>query len=134
MHQMKITYEGGFRTTAIHLDSQNQILTDAPKDNQGQGEAFSPTDLMSTSLATCMLTIGAMKARSLGIELRGVTIEVQKKMQAAPRKISEIVLRFDWQGLDQGISPELLDQIKEAAINCPVALSLDPSIKKTLHW
>lgn len=134
MHQMKVTYEGGFRTTAIHLDSQNQILTDAPKDNQGQGEAFSPTDLMSTSLASCMLTIGAMKARSLGVELQGVTVEVQKKMQAAPRKIAEIVLRFDWQGLDQRTPPELLEQIKEAAINCPVALSLDPSIKKTLVW
>lgn len=63
MHQMKVSYEGSLRTEAIHLDSKNVILTDAPKDNQGKGEAFSPTDLMSTSLASCMLTIAAMKAR-----------------------------------------------------------------------
>jgi uncharacterized OsmC-like protein len=95
MHQMKVFYLGELRTEAQHLDSQNIILTDAPKDNQGKGEAFSPTDLMSTSLASCMLTIAAMKGRTLGIELQGVTVEVQKKMQAAPRKVSEIVLRFE---------------------------------------
>lgn len=131
---MKVTYEGSLRSQAIHLDSNNIIYTDAPKDNQGKGEAFSPTDLMSTSLASCMLTIAAMKAKSLGIELQGVTVEVQKKMQAAPRKVGEIVLRFDWNGLDQQISAEHLELLKEAALNCPVALSLCPSVKKTLIW
>lgn len=134
MHQMKVDYQGQYRTEAIHLDSKNIIHTDAPKDNQGQGEAFSPTDLMSTSLASCMLTIGAMKARSLGFELGPVSVEVQKKMQASPRKVSEIVLRFDWKGLDQKIAPEELEQIKEAALNCPVALSLDSQVLKTLIW
>ena len=134
MHQMKVTYQGSLRTTAIHLDSKNSIITDAPKDNQGQGEAFSPTDLLCTSLASCMLTIAAMKGRTLGIELQGVMVEVEKKMGAAPRKVAEIVLRFDWQGLDQRISPEHLEALKEAALNCPVALSLDSSVKKTLVW
>jgi len=134
MHQMKVAYLGELRTEAEHLDSKNVILTDAPKDNQGMGEAFSPTDLMSTSLASCMLTIAAMKGRTLGIDLQGVTVEVQKKMQAGPRKVSEIVLRFDWMGLDQRISPEHLEILKEAALNCPVALSLDPSVKKTMIW
>lgn len=108
MHQMTVSYLGDYRTEAIHLDSKIKIISDAPKDNQGKGEAFSPTDLMSTSLASCMLTIMAMKGRSLGIELQGVTVEVQKKMQASPRKVSEIVLRFDWKGLDQKISSENL--------------------------
>ncbi len=134
MHQMKVEYQGHYRTVATHLDSKSTLLTDAPKDNQGQGEAFSPTDLLSTSLASCMLTIGAMKARSLGIELGPVTVEVQKKMQASPRKVSEIVLRFDWKGLDQKIAAQDLEQIKEAALNCPVALSLDSQVLKTLIW
>lgn len=134
MHQMSVTYQGDLRSEATHHDSKNMIMTDAPKDNQGKGEAFSPTDLMSTSLASCMLTIAAMKARTLGIEMKGVEVQVEKKMQASPRKVAEIVLRFDWKGLDQKISQEHLLLLKEAAMNCPVALSLDPSVKKTLHW
>lgn len=134
MHQMTIQYRGGFRTEANHLDSKNQIITDAPKDNQGQGQAFSPTDLMSTSLASCMLTIMAMKAKALGWEYPDVSVELEKKMQANPRKVSEIVLRFDWKGLDQRLSAEQMATLKEAGMNCPVALSLDPSVVKTLHW
>lgn len=114
MHQMQVQYEGGFRTSALHLDSANQIITDAPKDNHGNGEAFSPTDLMCTSLASCMLTIAAMKGESLGIELQGVKVEIQKKMQANPRKVSEIVLKFDWKGLDQRISSEDLGELKQS--------------------
>jgi putative redox protein len=134
MHQMTVVYEGELRTEALHLDSKNVIHTDAPKDNQGKGEAFSPTDLMCTSLASCMLTIMAMKARSLGIETQGVSIEVEKKMQASPRKVAEIVLKFDWKGLDQRLSGSQLEELKQAALTCPVALSLDPSVKKTLVW
>ncbi len=134
MHQMEVQYKGSFRTEAIHLDSKNQIITDAPKDNQGNGEAFSPTDLMCTSLASCMLTIAAMKAKALGFELGDVSIKLQKIMQASPRKVSEIVMSFDWAGLDQKISAEDLQALKEAALNCPVALSLDPSVKKRMNW
>jgi len=131
---MKVVYVGDLRTEALHLDSKNVMKTDAPKDNQGRGEAFSPTDLLCSSLASCMLTIAAMKGRSLGIELQGVEIEVQKIMGSSPRKVSEVVLRFDWRGVDQKISPEELAALKEAALNCPVALSLDPQIKKTMIW
>lgn len=134
MHQMEVKYKGSYRTEAVHLDSKNQIITDAPKDNQGNGEAFSPTDLMCTSLASCMLTIAAMKAKALGIEFGGVSIKLQKIMQASPRKVSEIVLTFDWDGLDQKISQDNLAALKEAALNCPVALSLDPGVKKTMVW
>ncbi len=134
MSLMQVQYQGSLRTHATHLDSKNTLITDAPKDNNGNGEAFSPTDLLCTSLASCMLTIAAMKGRTMGIELQGVMVTVQKKMQAAPRKVAEIVLTFDWQGLDRRISPEELQILKEAALNCPVALSLDSSVKKTLVW
>lgn len=134
MSFMSVAYVGNLRTEAIHLDSKNQIKTDAPKDNQGQGEAFSPTDLLCTSLASCMLTIAAMKGKVLGIELQGVSIEIQKKMQANPRKVAEIVLKYNWNGLDQKISAAHLEELKQAALTCPVALSLDPAIVKTLVW
>ena len=131
---MSVTYKGELRTEATHLDSKTSIHSDAPKDNQGKGEAFSPTDLLCTSLASCMLTIAAMKGRTLGIDLQGVTVEVEKKMQAAPRKVAEIVLTFHWKGLDQKVSPAHLAELKQAALNCPVYLSLAPELKKTVVW
>lgn len=134
MSLMHVKYQGKLRTESEHLDSKIKIITDAPKDNQGNGEAFSPTDLMSVSLANCMLTIMAMKARSLQLEFGEVEVQVEKKMVSNPRKVGEIVLRFDWKGLDQKLSFENLNLLKEAGLNCPVALSLDSSVKKTLHW
>ena len=129
-----IVYHGELRTEALHVDSNNKIMTDAPKDNQGKGESFSPTDLLCTALATCMLTIAAMKGRTLGIELAGVTVELEKIMVPAPRRVGEVVLRFDWKGLDKKISSDHLDELKHAAKNCPVALSLNPSVKQTVIW
>ena len=134
MSLMHIKYQGNLRTQATHIDSKNQIITDAPKDNQGNGEAFSPTDLLCTSLATCMLTIMAMKARSLKIDFGEVEVKLEKKMTPAPRKVAEIVLDFDWQGLDQRLNSEQMEQLKEAGLNCPVYLSLSPEVKKTRHW
>ena len=134
MSLMHIKYQGNLRTQATHIDSKNQIITDAPKDNQGNGEAFSPTDLLCTSLATCMLTIMAMKARALKIDFGEVEVKLEKKMTPAPRKVAEIVLDFDWQGLDQRLNSEQMEQLKEAGLNCPVYLSLSPEVKKTLHW
>ena len=134
MSLMHIKYQGGFSTQATHLDSKNQIITDAPKDNQGNGEAFSPTDLLCTSLASCMLTIMAMKAKALQLEFGEVEVKLEKKMSAAPRKVAEIVLHFDWKGLDQRLTSAELEQLREAGLNCPVYLSLHPEVKKTLHW
>ena len=134
MSLMHIKYQGNLRTQATHIDSKNQIITDAPKDNQGNGEAFSPTDLLCTSLATCMLTIMAMKALALKIDFGEVEVKLEKKMTPAPRKVGEIVLDFDWQGLDQRLTSEQMEQLKEAGLNCPVYLSLSPEVKKTLHW
>lgn len=134
MSLMHIKYQGNLRTQATHIDSKNQIITDAPKDNQGNGEAFSPTDLLCTSLATCMLTIMAMKALALKIDFGEVEVKLEKKMTPAPRKVAEIVLDFDWQGLDQRLNSEQMEQLKEAGLNCPVYLSLAPEVKKTLRW
>ena len=134
MSLMHIKYQGNLRTQATHIDSKNQIITDAPKDNQGNGEAFSPTDLLCTSLATCMLTIMAMKARVLKVDFGEVEVKLEKKMTSAPRKVGEIVLDFDWRGLDQRLTSEQMEQLKEAGLNCPVYLSLSPEVKKTLHW
>ena len=134
MSIMSIKYQGNFRTEALHVDSKNKIITDAPKDNQGNGEAFSPTDLLSTSLASCMLTIMAMKARALNLEFGEIEVKLEKKMVSNPRKVGEIVLHFDWKGLDQRLSASDLILLKEAGLNCPVYLSLHPELKKTLHW
>ena len=134
MSHMQIQYKGHFRTEAVHLDSQNKIITDAPKDNQGNGEAFSPTDLLCTSLASCMLTIMAMKAKSLNLELGEVSIRLEKKMVSAPRKVGEIVLHFDWKGLDSRVTPAQLAELKAAGEGCPVFLTLAAEVKKTLHW
>lgn len=134
MGQMQAEYLGNFRTKAQHLDSKATLITDAPKDNQGLGEAFSPTDLLCTSLASCMLTIMGIKAKSLGIEMAGVNIDIEKKMAQAPRRVEEIVLSFHWNGVDKKIQPEHLESLKRAGLACPVALSLDPNIKKTINW
>lgn len=134
MSLMKIKYQGNYRTQALHIDSSNILIRDAPKDNQGKGEAFSPTDLLSTSLASCMLTIMAMKAKSLNLDLGEVEVSLEKKMVLAPRKVSEIVLHFDWKGLDQKISEQEIEELKKAGLNCPVYLSLSEGVKKTLHW
>ena len=132
---MNARYLGTLRCEADHSESGTRILTDAPKDNQGQGSQFSPTDLLCTSLATCKLTIMGIKAKALGIDLNGVGVRITKIMSAAPpRRVAEIILDFDWNGLTSRISAEQLESLKRSALACPVALSLHPEVKKTLNW
>ena len=90
----KVTYKGGLRTKARHIQSGNFIVTDAPVDNQGKGEAFSPTDLVATALASCMLTIMGIVAERNNIELKGTTAKVEKIMGTMPRKINEIKIKI----------------------------------------
>ena len=85
-----VTYQGELRTSAIHLKSNNEVITDAPTDNHGKGEAFSPTDLLATSLASCMLTIMGIKARDMDVDLAGTTANVTKVMATDPRRVSEV--------------------------------------------
>jgi putative redox protein len=135
MAQMNVTYVGNLKTEALHRDSGSTLITAAPKDNNGDGSTFSPTDLLCTSLASCKLSIMAIKARALQVKIEGVEVEVQKIMsQQPPRKIQEIVLTFNWNGADQAITAEQMESLKRSALQCPVALSLDPAVKQTVNW
>jgi len=133
MTTVRTTYLGDLRTEAVHLQSQSKIITDGPVDNQGKGEAFSPTDLLAASLTSCMLTIMGIAAQAHEISLGKIEAATTKIMQSNPRKIAEIqvVLNFadnvNYSDHDQRI-------LQKAAETCPVYLSLHPDIKKTLTF
>jgi putative redox protein len=125
-----IEYLGELRTQAKHLKSGNLVTTDAPIDNMGKGEAFSPTDLVSAALSSCMMTIMGQVADREGINLKGLSSEVVKIMASNPRKISEIQITFTHAALQ---ATEVQKQkLRNAAKTCPVALSLAESIKQTV--
>ena len=133
---VKITgeYQGDLHCVAVHEPSGTVLNTDAPKDNQGRGEAFSPTDLTATSLATCIATTMALFARKLGIELRGLKFEVTKEMSTdAPRRIVRLATTL-W--LPIARTPEAVQLLENAARTCPVHQSLHPAVAKpvTFHW
>ncbi|OOG78516.1 OsmC family protein [Algoriphagus sp. A40] len=132
MPTIKSSYLGNLRTHSEHLQSGTKILTDAPVDNNGKGEAFSPTDLVSSALGSCMVTIMGIVAEREGVSLEGLSWEVTKVMQASPRKIQEIVVDFNWEK-PRGDSA-LIQKLKNAARTCPVALSLDPAIQQTINF
>ncbi len=129
----KVTYLGNLRTECVHIQSGATIITDAPTDNQGKGEAFSPTDLAATSLGTCMLTIMAIKSNDLGIDLKDSTVEVTKIMQAEPRRISKIIIVMN---MAIAVDEKTKIILERTAMNCPVLLSLHTDIDKeiTINW
>lgn len=129
----KVTYLGNLRTSSIHIQSGTEIIADAPLDNNGKGEAFSPTDTVANGLATCMMTIMGIKARDLQIDLEGTTAEVVKIMNAEPRRIGAIEIVFQMQGTSDQKSKTILER---AAMTCPVSLSLHPDVEKriTFNW
>jgi uncharacterized OsmC-like protein len=129
----KVTYLGELRTSSIHLQSGTEILSDAPTDNHGKGEAFSPTDLVANSLATCMISIMAIKSMDMPVNLEGSTAEVTKIMQPEPRKIKRIEVIMNMQGAPDEKCRKILER---AAITCPVYLSLHPDVEKdvTFNW
>lgn len=133
MSTSKITYLGELRTSSIHLQSGTEIISDAPVDNHGKGEAFSPTDLLANSLGSCMMTIMAIKADSLGIDLKGTTIDVTKIMQSEPRKVAKIVIVMNLPISESEKNKTILER---SAMNCPVLLSLHPDLEKdiTFNW
>jgi len=127
-----VEYLGDLRTQAKHLKSGNLVTTDAPVDNMGKGEAFSPTDLVSAALCSCMLTIMGQVADREGINLKGLSSEVVKIMSSNPRKIAEIQISFSHTALQ---ATEVQKQkLRNAAKTCPVALSLAESIKQTVTF
>ncbi len=131
MTTSKIVYKGDLRTESTHLQSGTVILTDAPTDNHGRGEAFSPTDMVANSLATCMFSIMGIKAKAMEVDLVDSTAEVTKIMQAEPRMISEIIVSFEMNAVVDEKSKTILER---AAMTCPVFLSLHPDIKKTVRF
>ena len=132
MPTIKSSYLGNLRTQATHVLSGNALLTDAPLDNNGKGESFSPTDLVCAALGSCMVTIMGIVAEREGISLEGLSWEVTKIMQVDPRKIQEIQVAFHWSG--PTFTPAMSQKLKNAARTCPVALSLDPALTQTISF
>ncbi|MDF1674781.1 MAG: OsmC family protein [Vicingaceae bacterium] len=130
MPTSKIIYKGDLRTEAVHLYSNNRIITDAPLDNQGKAEAFSPTDLVATALVSCMFTIIGIKARDSGFSIENATATATKIMADKPRKIQEVIVEFDF--TNHHYSDKEKKIIENSAKTCPVALSLAKDIKQTL--
>ena len=130
MATSKITYTGNLRTQAVHLQSGNSIITDAPTDNNGKGEAFSPTDLLATSLGCCMLTIMGIVADRHSIAIEGTTVEITKNMEANPRRVGEIVVIFTMP--KNNYSDKEKELLEHAANTCPVAKSLSADLKQTI--
>lgn len=125
MVRMKGTYTGEKHCKVEHEPSNCLLETDAPKDNQGRGESFSPTDLVATALGTCMLTTMAIVAEKDGISLKNATMTVEKKMTSAPRKISSLKTILE---LPQSLSAEYREKLEQVAYNCPVMKSLHPDV------
>lgn len=128
----EITYNGQLRTTAVHLKSNNEVITDAPTDNQGKGEAFSPTDLVATALASCMLTIMGIKADSLGIDIKNTKATVLKTMESNPRRISRVDIdiyfpKNEWDS-------DTKHSLEVSALHCPVAKSLSEHLNQAVHF
>ncbi len=131
MTTSKVTYTGNLRTTCVHLRSGDSFITDAPVDNNGLGQAFSPTDTIATGLASCMLTMMGIKARDLDIDLTNATAEVTKHMTADPRRISKISVVLS---LPSSFSDKQRKNLENTARTCPVLYSLHPEIEKVISF
>jgi putative redox protein len=134
MVAIALEYEGDLHCRAVHGPSGTEISTDAPKDNQGRGESFSPTDLVATALGSCMLTVMGIMARSLDIDLKGATATVEKEMATAPvRRIQRLTVKIH---VPHAISDENRLRLERAAHTCPVHKSLHPDIEApiTFTW
>ncbi|MFC4477776.1 OsmC family protein [Flavobacterium chungangensis] len=127
----KVTYLGDLRTSSIHVQSGSEIISDAPLDNNGKGEAFSPTDTVANALASCMMTIMGIKARDLEVDFVGSTAEVTKIMNAEPRRIGAIEIVFQMKSNADEKSKTILER---AAMTCPVFLSLSNEIEKRISF
>lgn len=127
----KVTYNGNLRTTSEHLKSGNSFITDAPTDNNGKGQAFSPTDTVATGLASCMLTVMGIKADAMDVAIDGTTAEVTKTMASDPRRISkiEVVINFP-----TNFDDKTKAILEKTASTCPVHYSLHPDIQKVVSF
>lgn len=132
MATSKVKYLGNLRTSLVHLKSGVELVTDAPVDNNGKGSSFSPTDLLATSYASCMITIIGIHCNENGIPFDHAEATVTKVMASAPRRVSEIIVDIDLSG--NGWSPELVARIQRIGEACPVAKSIRDSIIIKLNY
>ena len=130
MHTIQTIYTGELRTKAEHIRSGNSLITDAPIDNKGKGENFSPTDLVATALGSCMMTIIAQSSDAHNFDVVGTQLKITKLMAENPRRISEIIIQFDFP--KNNYSDKEMKFIEAAAKTCPVALSLSADLKQTI--
>jgi len=127
-----VTYLGDLRTEATHLHSGTTIITDAPLDNQGKAEAFSPTDLCATSLACCAMTIMGISARNYGIDMNGARAEITKIMASDPRRIARVIIKFLMPRNEYSDSQKLI--LEKAARTCPVSFSLAEGVEQVMEF
>ena len=130
-HQIEIVYEGNLRTKAIHLSSGSEIITDAPLDNNGKGEKFSPTDLVATALGSCMLTIMGIAAESQRLDISNTRVKVEKVMGQEPRKIAQVNIEIYF---SNPMSDKHKLILERAAYYCPVAKTLDGNIEENIKF
>ena len=127
----KVIYKGALRTEATHIRSGNTIITDAPTDNKGKGEAFSPTDLVATALASCMLTIMGIKANEMNINIEGASAEVKKIMAAGPRRIAQVNIVIN---IPISTDEKTKNILEKAGLTCPVDKSLSDSMIRDVKF
>ncbi len=125
-------YLGELRTEAVHSRSGNTIITDAPPDNKGKGEAFSPTDLLATALGSCMITIMGIAAREHGFDINGAEAKIWKIMESNPRRVGEVKIELTFPDNDYSDKEKRI--IEKSAFTCPVFLSLHPDLKKIITF
>ena len=126
-----VSYLGNLRTESVHTSSNEKIVTDAPTDNNGKGEAFSPTDLVASSLSSCILTVIGIVSKQIRYDLTNTTSSVKKIMGDNPRRIVEIEVKIKF---SQSTDSKTKSIIEKTALNCPVAKSLHPDIKQSISF
>jgi putative redox protein len=129
-----VVYDGGLRTICTHVKSGSSFETDAPLDNHGKGERFSPTDQLATSVATCMITVMGIKARSMNFDLNNVSIDVEKIMKSDPRRVGGVNLFFHIPENLRNVEEKTKTILKRIGETCPVMLSIHPDIVVKIDW
>lgn len=132
MVTVKTKYLGELRTENVHLQSGSKIITDAPTDNRGKGEAFSPTDMLATALGNCIMTIMGITAMDNGINLVGTELDITKVMADDPRRVAEVIIEFNFPA--NGYTEEEKQLIESVAGTSPVPLSVHPDLKQTIRF
>lgn len=132
MTKISISYSGNLRCKATHVQSGSQLQTDAPLDNNGKGELFSPTDLLAASLATCMITVMGIAAEKNGFVQGRVSADVEKVMAADPRRVQEVKVKVTFE--DSSYTDKQKEVLERAGLNCPVAKSLNQSLIQAVEF